>query len=222
MDDKIKEKIRKLLALARDSGASEHEAALAMERAQQIALEHAIDIESVQTINTGPNIVVVRAEKMYQNRPYYIQLACAAAELYFGQALIRQRPDSLSFTWVGTPDNVEFAQATFDWLIEQVERWYKTMLPKGLSVSARANYRRTFKWACSARVRMRVGQLKPALPSSSSRALVVVDTLQKAAEAKVASMNPNKSRSRPKAMGRGTLDGMAAGEKVQLRREIAP
>src|SRR5690606_36132948 len=182
--DQIKERILKLLALARDAGATEHEAALALAKAQQLAAQHALDLESMQAVNTGPNIVVDRSKEIYQNRPYVIHLASAAAELYFGQALFRNVAGELAFTWVGTPDNIQFAKATFEWLYLQTETWYKQELPRGLSVSRRAQFRRNFKWACSLRLRSRVKEMKLKLPSGS-RALVVVDTLRAAADDKV-------------------------------------
>ena len=48
----VEEKIRALLRLANDAGASEHEASLAMERAHELLLKHNLDMMEVATTLT--------------------------------------------------------------------------------------------------------------------------------------------------------------------------
>lgn len=58
--------------------------------------------------------------------------------------------------FVGREELIELAEETMFWLFRQVEQLYKTALPKGLSKTARNEFRKTFKAACAERTLQRV------------------------------------------------------------------
>lgn len=119
------------------------------------------------------------------------------------------------------------------WLMEQLERFYKQALPRGMTQSDRAKYRKSFKEACALRIFQRSVSLmmemtrneQTAQASTGSTALVVKDhfkRLDEENEEVMVSQYPNLRQS--KAMkftyGSGTSDGQRAGDRVQLRKEI--
>lgn len=227
IDQNIKSKIQKLFALANDKGASEDEAATAIRMAAGLMLKHGIghaDLGGEQPKAKKGAKVNARFEK------YGVNLANASAYLY-GCKVIFYDAGKSGLVFIGRSDNIDAAEQTLTWLTVQLERLYKEALPRGLTQKERSDYRKSFKWACSARVEQRARHLmndmqrnnSAALAYTGSTALVVsghfkqllVESEQMMrAEPGLRSMNLT-----PK-YGAGTDAGRSAGDKVKLRQEI--
>lgn len=218
--ENIQDKIRKLLRLAKDKGASEHEAATALAMANKLMLQHNIDhIEDEG--HDGPNVVSGDAvhfeEKVVK---WHIFVAGAVGELY----RCRFTHGSRSITFHGRKINVDMASETLSFVIHQVEALYKEGLKAfrnslgRLDKETRGEFRQTFKEACALRLFQRakeiIAQRKNEIPQHM--ALVVIDDQMKHASDFVEA-NFGKSRTIAiRKSGFGTGAGFAAGSQVRL------
>ena len=218
--DNIKDKIRKLLAMAHDKGASEEEAATAMRLAMTLMARHGI--EQSQLGAEKPKVHIDNATRE-ATKKYELRVAQAAGALY-GCNVIARNQGKLGFDWVGRPTNIEAAELTYPWLLDQVEALYKMALPKGLSQGDRAEYRRTFKAACADRICSRAMALvKDPGPVQGATALVVqgyFDELTAENRATIDSQFKTRSMRMGFRLGNGSMDGARAGEQVKLRQEV--
>ncbi len=228
MSEAIKEKIVKLLNLARDKGASEAEAATAMAMATRLMLTHGIQESELQQSKA----VAGRSELTEADTDWQKVLAQAAGKLFGCMTLFsRSLNGAPAFFYIGRPENHDAAKLTFEYLCDQVERLYKTSLPRGMTQRDRANYRRTFKYACAGRVYYRaealVEEMKRGqhLEGTGGTALVVqgyFDKLDDEVDEFLAKtgMNIRTSRAKPRRAGLGTAAGQQAAESVNLRSAL--
>jgi Protein of unknown function (DUF2786) len=217
--EKIVDRIRKLLALGRDGGATEHEAARAMELATKLMLEHGIAESAINKpgVELGGDADVDHKWEMY--------CAHAACALY-GTKPIIYAGSRLKF--VGRADNIAATEMTYEWLRDQIELFYKAALPSGMSKAARADYRRSFKSAAAGRVYTRAVEIVRQLKDKGtpqSTALVVLDyrkQLEIEADDFIQTLGARKGHSRGLTLknNRGTSDGFAAGDKIRLQQEV--
>lgn len=223
----IRSKIEKLLRLASDRGATEDEAATAMRLAAGLMARHGIE---VKLEDEKPTVAVTRHAKTAL-RDYELQLAGASADLY-GCTIVVWDKGRLGVEFVGRSDNIDAAEQTMIFLQQQVEALYKEALPRGLTQAERAEFRRTFKFACAMRVRQRARQIVADLQTSEaaaqaatgSTALVVLshfETLRRENEVALANFSLKPRRAVVRAMGSGTAAGRAAGDRVQLARRVS-
>ena len=158
MTDSIRDKIRKLLDLAKNDGATEAEAETAMRFASALIMKHGIEESSLKKVKltTGRSETkeVIRDE-------WELWCAQAAGDLYSCRIVCYRGPQE--FVFVGREANRDAALDTFGMIVAQVEKQYKIHLPRGLSKSARAEYRRTFKEACALRVYHRAKEVVQSL-----------------------------------------------------------
>jgi Protein of unknown function (DUF2786) len=214
----IVEKIRKLLRLSRDKGATENEAAVALAMAQRLMLEH--DIKNVEE---HVEVHAVLGEWMNVDRGELWEqyVAGAVAKLY--NCRVVQRTQEGSYRFVGKPDNIEICSDTFLWVCGQVEVLYKETLReyrRKLDKRGRANLRRSFKEACSVRINQRVNEIvaKARNDIPAHMALVVIDQSLAAADDLIKHLRP--ARNRKMHGGIGTQAGMLAGDRVQLQGSV--
>lgn len=226
MSEEIKGKIKKLLNLANDKGANEHEAERAMEMASALMMKYNITLDPEDTDSTE----VTESSITQLPEPWHTVLASASAYLY-GCKVIQYPKQGMTF--VGRAENQDAAIQTLLFLASQVEAHYKMNLPKGLTKGDRAEYRRTFKYACANRVYHRAKEIMQqfrdndakAIEYTGSTALVVMQTMdQLIAECKTFMDElPGLRDTRPtiRKSGSGTFDGFKAGDKVQLNRAVS-
>lgn len=220
----IKDRIRKLMALAADtSGASEAEADTAMRMAMGLMAKHGIDQASLG----GPKPTARMAARVEREiKPYEVQLANAAAYLYGCQALFWKNGRH-GFAFIGRADNTDAAEETMLWLTKQVNALYSASVPKDLKTHKEwFEFRKTFKIACAHRVAQRAAEFvrNPHQIASDikSTALVVSDYFKKLNAENALVMKEMKTktfRSRD-VVGNGTRAGYRAGDQVQLHRRV--
>lgn len=152
---KAKAKISKLLNMTVENGCSEDEQETAMSMAAAIATKLGIDLEAQrQSEPTAAQRKAVRKAVNKEFKVHQVLAFQAAAELY-GCELYAYSGGKGGVFFIGREENVELAEQTAFWLMRQVELLYKQSLPKGMTQSARAEFRRTFKAACAHRVYQR-------------------------------------------------------------------
>ncbi len=228
MNNPIKDRIRKLLNLANNAGATEAEATSAMEMATALMLKYNIELDPEEDqlkVKEGP-VVLENLDEAWH------LVACQAAAYLFMTKVVVCLPKGFGFYFVGRPQNIEMAADTAKFIIDQVERQYKLHLPPGLDKSTRAEFRRTFKYACAGRIMQRAYEIvdsfkksdAKALEYTGSRALVIVESielqLKEAKEYLETRENLKNVTTRPRKGGNGTLAGIRAGDRVELNRKI--
>lgn len=231
MTNPIIDRIHKLLNMTAENGCTEDEAETALRMAAGLMAKHGIEQNQLSKVEVK-NLAKIGRRISQEFKRYQILLADAAASLY-GCTCLRYSNGKYGIEFVGRPDNIEAAEETMFWLLSQVEYFYKQNLPRGLTVSARANYRRTFKEACAHRVLHRANQLMidmsrtdaAARESTGSTALVVQDYFKKLREEvdeaiKTNIPNLRIARTMRFTGGSGTADGLSAGDRVKLRKEV--
>ena len=218
----IRERIRKLLALARDAGATSAEAEVALSKARQLMLDHGITDEPTESTASPVRCGEIRDGL---DNKWAIWLGTAAAELYGVSMLLRQEG---AYYFVGRPDNIAAAEETLLYLIEQVEAKYKLALGALRDAGAnnkqtRAELRRTFKESAAVVVCRRVKEIIAAQHTArNGRALVVLNTAAKEAKDFVQEhIKPRTGRALTIGKsGIGTGAGIAAGKSIKLQGEV--
>lgn len=224
---RIREKVRALLKLASDKGATEAEASSALALASAIMAKYNIEAPSEDVEDETR-----RGEWAWRKglKQWHVFLAEAAGHLYTCRLVVCA--GTLGFQWVGRPENIAAAELTYDWLVDQVERLYKLALPSGLSKTDRAEYRRTFKTACSLRVRARAWEILKALANNDrlaiemtgSRALVVKEKHKQLFDEADSLLRDDPTLKdlaiRSPSIGLGTAHGLQAAEHVKLNEVV--
>ena len=218
----IVEKIRKMLRLARDAGATEAEAATAMGMAQRLMLQHNIDnveevVEQVAIQGDWHNYEI---DKRWQQL-----LLLAIAKLYNCRSLMN-RDGRVQF--IGKASNVLVCADTLVWVTEQVNSLHKEALKafgngRKLTKYEYRDFRLTFKEACANRIYQRVIEIVAASRNEipAHMALVVIDQALAAADDIIATMNVKAGRAmRLRRSGFGTGAGHAAGNQVKLQHSV--
>lgn len=216
--DKIKERIAKLLRLARDAGATSAEAENALSKARAMMLDHGL-AES-DTVEAQLKILT---SDLYDQDSKWKMIAASATARLLGVVHLR-RGDQCYF--VGRQDLIDAAGLTYAYILEQIEAKYKLALAElgkhgKLDSKTRGELRKTFKQAAAQAVVNKVWDITRQ-QVSSERALVIIDQAKAAAEEFVKDqIKPKKSRAmRPISNGLGTGAGYAAGRSIKLQDEV--
>lgn len=226
----MKIKIAKMLAIAKNRGASEAEAATAMSMATKMMLLHGIQEAELQESQS----IAGRSENTELDRDWQEICAHAAGNLFGCMTLFTK--DSISgapvFYYIGRPENHDAAKQTFNYLLDQIEGLYKAGLPRGMNQRDRANFRRTFKYSCASRVYHRAAELVAEMKRGEhtkevvgGTALVVQGYFDKLKDEvdeflKNVGMKIRTKQSKPRAFGLGTASGAAAGNAVNIRSAL--
>jgi hypothetical protein len=146
-----------MLALAGDKrNVSEEETDTAMRMAAAMAAKYGIDLNSLRTADTPKAKVMHKRNR--EEMTFQQIYAAQAAAIMMGVRFYVYDEGRRGFEFVGRDDLIEMAEQLMFFLMRQVEEIYKASLPKGLSKRDRAEFRRTFKPACSLRVKQRAAE----------------------------------------------------------------
>lgn len=213
----IRDKIRKLLAMAEHEGGNDHERQRAMSLASELMMRHGIERDQIG----GEKPKVARGDKFNMDYDWYRDAANAAATLYGCRAVFWA---NTHFTFVGREDNRGAAQDTMAFLVLQVEAAYRASLPKGLSKTERADYRRSFKRTASNRLWQRAQEAvaqQAKAPSAGGTALVLhMGQLIAEVDEALKEMGTRTARSRKSYSGSGTMAGWNAANAMDLNRPV--
>lgn len=155
--EKTKQRIAKLMNMTVANGCSEDEAANAMRMAAGLATKIGIELDAVRPAG-APKPKIVEKRKYTMMKVYESFCAEAAAVLY-GVDCYAPNYGKNGWWFTGREENVELAEQTMLWLVQQVEQLYKQALPRGLSKRDRADFRGSFKDACGERIYHRAVRL---------------------------------------------------------------
>lgn len=223
MTDNIREKIKKLLALANDKGASENEAAVALEFATKLMMQHGIEQSELKDMKAE----VLKGDLLNFDKRWHENIGRTASKLYGVKPLFYGH----DFRFCGRADNIDAASQTAVFIAEQIEELYKAHLPRGMSKGERAEYRRDFKFACSMRVYARACDIvenletKDNVVAQGCTALVVVEH-RKQLEIEVddffekIGVKMRRARSLQVNVSAGGVAGHKAGDQVRLQKKV--
>jgi hypothetical protein len=132
------------------NGCTEDEALSAMTMAAGIATRMGIELDRVQPAGSPKRKLKETFNHMQMK--VHEALAGEAAGTLYGVEFNAPNYGKNGYWFIGREENIALAETTMLWLMRQVELLYKTHLPRGLTVSARAQFRATFKQACALRI----------------------------------------------------------------------
>lgn len=234
------ERVRKLYALANDKrGASEAEAALALERAQALLLRYNLDASMIQDPELREKADGVSFESPGGHRlaAWATSLLDAIGRFNYCRVILTGN-NGTRFTIVGRPADVQVAHESFLFIMEQVRRLIRQHRPAGVEGMSLQHARRAFAIGCAARVRERLhlaklererGGVKPeageagkSYTGAEVTALVIVK--QKEVDDKVKVIFPRLRSARSRAQSHQKFagsftEGHRAGDKVRLGTE---
>lgn len=223
------EKIKKLMRLGQpNSGATDAEAASAMEMASILMAKYAVQVTLDD--DTAPDAVKGDVDWKF-DESWHQECGMASGYLYYCKPLFHRWGTQHGVSFVGRPDNITACELTLAFLVAEVERLYKVNLPKGLDKTTRAEYRRTFKFACARRLAARAWAIMEtlrnddakAIAATGSKALVLVQSIdvQLAEAAAILEADGVKSKKAvTRKAGNGTDAGRAAANTVQLQKQV--
>ncbi len=121
-DDKVIHTIRHLFAMAEHETSNEHEAAIALEKAQALLLKHNLDRASIGGVDTGPTVpsmgkITVTEEHGY---PWRKRLINVIAVNNLCKVIANTGHHAVDV--FGTRDNVRSVLEMYNWLAEQIIR----------------------------------------------------------------------------------------------------
>jgi hypothetical protein len=143
MNDKIIERLKKLLALA-GNNPSQGEAEAAMAKAQEVAIEHGIDLAMLGASCTENESEIIREDmELGQRLPTVSNYVTNILTDFFNVQIIstgsRERGRKLCF--IGLRDNVHTAKYIYTWLSETMVRcWHNYQDKTGVSVRHKQGY----------------------------------------------------------------------------------
>jgi hypothetical protein len=233
IDDKVLDRIKKLLALA-EANPNEHEASIAMERAQRLLAKYNLSIADLPKDQLDKSDPYVRMDERYGAMKGPVagrSIAAAIAKLYFCKMFyvnIPNRGDIISF--VGRTTNAEVAKMVSRTVIESL----KLEARKGKHLPG---FETNFMIAAANRICRRVhdlieeakaGQLKETDNVGEVKNLPALLETYKAEEERteaflkqeVGKLRETRRGSRGGAGDYGFAEGREAGNRVSLRPEV--
>lgn len=221
MNESIKDKIRKLLAMA-DGQANENESAVAMKLASRLMMEHGIERDQISA-----EIAKLKRGEWFDLTWGWINYAAQAAATLYGCMVVTRKGDKKQFQFAGRNENVDAAQDTAAFLILQINALCKAHLPdakKDPSFDYIA-YKRSFKNACAMRVLARAHTIVAEQTQGTGTALVLHrDSLKKEVSdflSAQAGMGRARNMRTPKIRENiGAVHGRKAAANVDMNRAV--
>lgn len=230
-------KIRKLLALARNAGATQAEAELAAEMAAKIMTEHQINVTDLALKEAQTTEAIVKRDRVGDFNStcrWALTLAQVVAEMFDCETVNTSATDSYKagfkatfVAWCGLPNDVEAAREVFHYLMDTWEavvahdlQNHRAMFrhwTAGMSRSYRHDHGHGFTHAIYNRVQGQVRARKEAVQvTTTGTALIVLKgELVKAAQKKEFPRLRKSAPTRYRASD-AYLDGRRAGENASL------
>lgn len=171
-EERIINRIRKMLALANDLAATEHERDTALSMAHKLLAKYNLDLEAIKDKPKEPRIDF--SSPCY-GEPWVRQVSAAIADLFFCRYYYGARvtPTQIEHHFVGKESNAVTAAVMADWIARSIMR-------EGVKLyrQVRCAQHRSFATGAAYRLRERIEEMK-AQPmetkASDGKALVLAD-----------------------------------------------
>lgn len=143
MNDKLIEKLRKLLALA-GNNPSQSEAELAMSKAQEMALEHGIDLALIGQAPDEDDVIIEERIEMGQRLPTTNTFVTNILTKFFNVRIILSgsRVSGRRLVFVGKKESIDTAKYIYSWLGETMVRCWRTYYDNtpGINLADKQSY----------------------------------------------------------------------------------
>lgn len=215
----IHEKIMNLLDLSRNNP-SEEEAATAFNMARRLMLKHNLD-----EADLGRTSSVEYQDGTTIDRDYFLLLSNGVSQLVPARAIIFSNGRKKQIKWAATKVNAQIADEMLLFWADQVEALYKIHLPRGMTKSARAQYRKDFKRSCAVGIIALAREIKAKQimeEGEKGTALVVIeDKLMAEVEEFLGTQNLDKGRAmKVNHDSLGSAHGRQAAGSVRMQRGV--
>lgn len=222
-EESAKEKIAKLLRLAKSS--NQHEAELAMQNAARLAAKHCIDLASCDGIDEVPDVIIAKVESCPKCLRREWRCALAIAQMHFHVTPVLGRG---KVTFFGRDEDIEIAVAMHAFLVAECRKGLAQYEEDEKDHRRRMtpNKRDTYidAWFAAVNAKL-IGQLDVLKLEHSRLALVLADAKTQRDEAKNAHFGagnlvdskPLRKPTRRNVMAR--VAGYVDGRKTQLMGE---
>lgn len=219
--DKTIDRVRKMLRLARDVAASEHEASSAMEMASRIMLERGLTEADV----AEPEELVCQSNPLEAPQTWHVLVASCCGVLHAARILHAKTQDGRSLAFfLGRRLNVETAEETYKFLTDQIQRSYESKVRELQWARAprRPDFEETFKDAMAMRLIDRAWKIVEAnrLEIPPERALVLIDASLAAADDALRRTDIPQKEAPAASRGSGTGMGWIEGDRLRLRAGV--
>jgi hypothetical protein len=226
---KIKDRVRKLFALARDKFAFAGEAENALAAANDMMLKYGI--ENIDAIDHDAVIIGAKYSKPIKRWNTHEQLIANAIAYLFNSTTLFTKDDEARGSWLrfaGTEANVFACENLFDYLLGECARLcvvafedHRKAVGRKLTQQEYDNIRPSFQKSFAYRIAHRVTEIK-ASNRAKSQALMVINQQLAASQEFVMSMpgTQKKELALRYKDGIGTAAGDFAGRAVKLQTEV--
>ena len=220
-DEGIVNRIRHLLAMAEHENSNQHEAALALEHAQRLLLQHNLSRASVLT-SDGPSTPTEGACKVdWQEKTNFAwKSALVGAIARANLCRTVKSPSTSTLHLFGRRENVQSVLAMYLWVTEQLEGMalagYKAYQQDDYHPDSRARWRTDFFLGAIETINKRLQKPYEAFAQGDGKALIVVNKAM--VDAAVTKTFPSLHKSAPMrhSMGQGYGAGKEAGATVSF------
>lgn len=239
-EESIRDKIRKLLALANNEGAADNEAETAMRQANKLMRKHGIDLAAIHQASGTKPIFVWKSEfvpsgypKPVNQCPLWFQWVGVAIGKFTDTRVTvvakRQPAKSMGLGFDGDEVDVEYAVWLAEKIREEIRIKAAMYQAPGINSDQRWANREEFRHAMSRRICARLKALraerdeefKQAAEQSGSTALVVIDDKIKQRDARFGEFKvSDKKLSHLRGQAEAKYAGQSAGDAVSLNRPL--
>jgi uncharacterized protein DUF2786 len=179
------DKIRKLMALANDTGATAHEAAAAAAMAAELALKYNIDLDAATRADTTKSTTKEFRKGEYctsalpRDKQSHMIIAGAVAAMYGCEVLMQIRHNSNKVRFVGQPHNIALCNSWMQYLWKACARANveyartRTFAAKTERYKADLGFRLQFASQVSSRLKEKLATMQRGETSSGTALMVV-------------------------------------------------
>jgi hypothetical protein len=217
----VVEKIKKLLALAKDNQ-NEHERKAAMRFVMDLLSRHNLKLAQIEDFKAGVKTQEVKGE--FKLDPWIREVLQAACRLYYTDFYIASqwspytgRKENTPI-FVGTQENITVTMTMATWLLESIRKQSNRAYKDEFE-------RRSFRLGASQKVHERAIEMvkaekTPAAPSTGTALMVVRNELERANQEHLSRLKLKQFKSRGIYLDRNAFaSGEAYGERVKLERQ---
>lgn len=225
-EEKIVNRIKKMMALANDPAASDGERENALRMSYALLAKYNLDMGDVQGKPTGPQENREQASGEFYGRPWALSLAQSIGELFFCKYYLIRSPkkDMVFHFFTGKESNAQAALEVTKSLVHSIRtEGNRLMRQKGENVT----WRRSFATGAMFKIRDRVKELMAADPAgmATGTALALIDLRgsEKAAnELYIASQGVTVKVRASRAKSSVNPDAYQAGKEFGSKLNLAP
>jgi hypothetical protein len=219
VNSEIVEKIKKLLRLGQST--NPHEAALALERAFDLAARHHVDVSALE-LDDDVEKLVSEWFKVGERLSFLQQRALALCVSFFNVAVCVARP---RVVFVGTPSDVTIAWYVYGFICQQGRSWLRVyeiderLARRRVTRNKRANFVQGFIYG----IALQVGNRRRQLVIEDSKTAIVLAEQEKARNAYMDDVVPNRTLAKRelKRELRGPLmTGFARGQETRINAPL--